>query len=102
MTENGPKDVITSATQLVLGENVALQDLGDEEGGVLLKLDSGEMYTVNETTLAFLQEIDGERSIGDIIERMMAMFDVDQETLSGDVAEIAEELMGESLVVVKP
>lgn len=102
MTENGPKDAITSATQLVLGENVALQDLGDEEGGVLLKLDSGEMYTVNETTLAFLQEIDGERSIGDIIERMMAMFDVDQETLSGDVAEIAEELMGESLVVVKP
>ena len=102
MTENGPKDVITSATQLVLGENVALQDLGDEEGGVLLKLDSGEMYTVNETTLAFLQEIDGERSIGDIVERMMSMFDVDQETLSGDVAEIAEELMGESLVVVKP
>lgn len=93
---------VSSATRLALPSHVSLQSLGEEDGGVLLRIDTGEMYTVNDTTLSFLRELDGERSIGDIAGRMVHVFDVEPETVLADLIEVANGLAAESLVVVAP
>ena len=93
---------VSSATRLALPSHVSLQSLGEEDGGVLLKIDTGEMYTVNDTTLSFLQELDGERSVADIAGRMVHVFDVEPDMVLADLIEVANGLAAEFLVVVAP
>jgi hypothetical protein len=95
-------DDISASTCLSLSENVTLQALGEAEGGVLLKLDTGEMYTVNDTTLAFLQQLGGDRTIAEIASRLVEVFDTDETTLLADLVEIGRDLAGEALVVAHP
>ncbi len=90
---------IASETVLAIGPRISLQSMGEGEGGVLLRLDTGEMYTVNDTTLEFLQLVDGKRSVGSIVSSLLDMFEIDEETLLADMLSIAQELGGESLVV---
>jgi hypothetical protein len=92
--------VINAATSLKLPKNITLQDLGGDEGGVLLNMDSGEMYTINETTLAFLQELDGKRTVSQAAERLLAEYEVDEATLVADLLQVAEDLHAESLVEI--
>jgi hypothetical protein len=92
--------IVTPATRLQLASQISLQELGADEGGVVLRLDSGELYTVNDTTLAFLRELDGTRTIADVARRMIEVFDVDEATLVVDLTDIASELMRESVVVI--
>lgn len=91
---------VSSATRLALPSHVSLQSLGEEDGGVLLRIDTGEMYTVNDTTLSFLQELDGERSVADIAGRMVDAFDVEPAIVLADLIEVANGLAAESLVVI--
>jgi pyrroloquinoline quinone biosynthesis protein D len=81
-----------------LGDDVSLQPLGDGEGGVVLMLKSGEIYTVNDTTLDFLTKIDGTRDLQSCAEGMAAAFDVDAATALSDLAEIAAELSAEQII----
>ncbi|MEP9398205.1 PqqD family protein [Mesorhizobium sp. KR2-14] len=67
---------------------------------MLLRIDTGEMYTVNDTTLSFLQELDGERSVADIAGRMVDAFDVEPAIVLADLIEVANGLAAESLVVI--
>ncbi|MBA3448758.1 MAG: PqqD family protein [Pseudaminobacter sp.] len=87
-------------TRLALSPNVTVQALGENEGGVLLRLDSGELYTVNDTTLAFLQELDGERAVVEVVGRLAGVFDVEEATLTADLVEISNDLLAESLIVI--
>jgi Coenzyme PQQ synthesis protein D (PqqD) len=91
---------ISTATCLALPTHVSLQGLGNEDGGVILNLNSGEMYTINETTLSFLEQLDGKRKIADIAASLVEIFDVDRETLNADLVEVAKGLADESLLVV--
>jgi hypothetical protein len=91
---------ITAGTRLALARNISMQGLGGEEGGVLLNLTSGEMYTINETGLAFLKELDGNRSIAEIADELVKAFDVDIETLTADLVELTDGLVDESLLAV--
>lgn len=100
MPASDQKHAISSATCLVLPTHVSLQGLGNEDGGVILNLNSGEMYTINETTLSFLEHLDGKRKIADIAVSLVEIFDVDAETLSSDLVEVAKGLADESLLVV--
>lgn len=89
---------MSPSIRLALAPNVMLQPLGDEEGGVLLKLDSGEMYTINDTVVAFLQELDGKRSIADVARRLVEQFDVEEHVLIDDLVEVSRDLASQSLV----
>lgn len=97
-----PLLAVSSATRLALPSHVSLQSLGEEEGGVLLKIDTGEMYTVNDTTLSFLRELDGECSVADIAGRLVGVFDVERDVVLADLIEVANGLAAESLVVIAP
>lgn len=97
-----PTDLIaiSSATRLALPSHVSVQSLGEDDGGVVLRIDTGEMYTVNDTTLSFLREIDGQRSVADIAGQMVHVFDVEPEVVLADLIEVANGLAAESLVDV--
>lgn len=81
-----------------LSEQTSLQALGEDEGGVLLKLESGEIYTINDTACAFLANLDGHKNVRDCIGPILADFDVDEATLLSDLEELVAELEAESLV----
>ncbi len=89
---------IARTTRLSLGENLTLQDLGGDDGGVVLNLVSGEMYTLNDTGLAFLSRVDGEATIDAIAAQMLEEYDVEADVLAADLVELAAELHAEGLV----
>ncbi len=91
---------ILAHTILAIGARVSLQSMGEGEGGVLLRLDTGEMYTVNDTTMEFLTLVDGMRPIKAIIASLVETFDVDEQTLLDDMTAIASDLAAENLVVI--
>lgn len=102
--ETAEIDDMSSAQQMnettifSLSESVAVQELGGTDGGVVLNLRSGEMYTVNETGVAFLQSLDGQRSVGDAADRITETFDVPRDVLIADLLELGEQLMKEGLI----
>lgn len=93
-----PGVAVEADTVLGLAEKVSLQPLGDGEGGVLLRLDTGELYTVNDTALSFVARLDGKRTLQDAVLLLAEEYDVDPEVLTRDLAEIASELLSEALI----
>lgn len=88
---NTPTELAGSAV-LSLPASVSVQPLGDDEGGVLLKMDTGDMFTLNDTAVAFLSKLDGKRQFSVIIAEMLDEFEVDAATLRTDISELAAEL----------
>jgi hypothetical protein len=86
------------SSRLKLAPKVTIKAMGENEGGVLLKLDSGEMYTINDTTVAFLESLDGSASLADSVARLHAAFDVERAVLEEDLKVIAGELLDQNLI----
>lgn len=86
-------------TRLRLAQDVSYQSLGPGEQTVLLSLTSGYLYTCNETTAAFLDALDGDRTFGRVIGMLLEEFEVAPEELRADMAELVEQLMAEGLIV---
>ncbi|WP_187970584.1 PqqD family peptide modification chaperone [Aquibium microcysteis] len=82
-----------------LADDVSLQPLGEGEGGVVLMLKSGDIYTVNDTTLDFLTNLDGARSLRACAEAIAAVYDIDPATAAADLAAIAADLASEQIVI---
>ncbi len=82
-----------------LHPNTSFQPLGDGEGGVLLDTVSGQLFTCNDTTAAFLATVDGERSFGAILAELGDVFDVDVDVLRDDMSDLAKQLEAEGLIV---
>ncbi|TIV07313.1 MAG: PqqD family protein, partial [Mesorhizobium sp.] len=59
---------------------------------------SGQLYTCNDTTEAFLDKVDGARSLDQIIDLLSDEFEVDKATLDEDMAELAAELVAEGIL----
>ncbi len=81
-----------------LASDVSLQPLGEGEGGVVLMLKSGEIYTVNDTTLDFLSKLDGTCSVRSCAEAIAAEYEVEATTAMADLVEIASELSAEQII----
>lgn len=90
--------MVQDLDKLSLSDGVSYQQLGEGEGAVVLLVDSGQLYTCNDTTSAFLASIDGQRSFGDIVSRMLEAFDVSPDTLRNDLAALARELHQEGII----
>jgi pyrroloquinoline quinone biosynthesis protein D len=90
---------IDEFTVLSLAPNASFQALG--EGAVILMIDSGQLYTCNETTEAFLKMIDGQRNFGAILDLLAGEFAIDRATLIRDFLPIAGELRSEGIVEIR-
>jgi len=91
-------EAVTENTVLRLAEKVSLQPLGEGEGGVILRLDTGELFTVNDTALAFVSALDGNRSLGGAVACVAEDYEVDTETLTRDVVEVTTDLLAANLI----
>ena len=75
----------------------SFQSVGD--GAVVLLADSGQLYSCNDTSEAFLRHVDGKRTLGDIVDLMAQEYEVEREMLEADLAELAESLKQEGVIV---
>ena len=87
---------ITEATVFALSPVASFQSLGDD--AVILMVDSGQLYSCNYVTEAFLKAVDGVRSMGEIIDAVHPQFEVDRQTLCGDLLALASDLSTEGIV----
>jgi len=91
--------MLTEQTRLRLASDVSRQSIGPERETVILSLGSGYLYTANETTEQFLKALDGNRTLGEIIDQLGRRYDVSRDQLKNDLMELAEELIREKLAV---
>lgn len=70
-----------------------------EGEAVLLDIDSGEYYALNEVGGLLWDLCDGSRSVGDLAERISTEFDVDSSVALTDAIELLDGLAGVGLVV---
>ncbi|MER9327940.1 PqqD family protein [Mesorhizobium sp. M0152] len=87
---------IASGTILRLADDASVQHVGD--GAVVLLARSGQLYTCNGTTEAFLGKVDGARSLDQIVSLLCEEFEVDKGTLDEDMAALATDLVTEGIL----
>lgn len=87
---------IASRMVLRLADDASVQHVGD--GAVVLLARSGQLYTCNGTTEAFLDKVDGARSLDQIVDLLSDEFEVDKATLGEDMAALAAELVAEGIL----
>jgi pyrroloquinoline quinone biosynthesis protein D len=75
----------------------SFQSVGD--GAVVLLADSGQLYSCNDTSEAFLRHVDGKRSLGEIIDLLAEEYEAERDVLEADFAELAESLRQEGVIV---
>lgn len=66
---------------------------------VLLRIDDGGYYAIDETGAAIWQLCDGSRAIEDIVVALLAEFDAPEATIRADVLEFVADLRRERLLV---
>jgi hypothetical protein len=80
--------------------DVAAQELGGGEGGVLLHLKSGQYHGLDTVGWAIWSLLDGSRSIAQITEALRERFPDAPPRLPQDVTEFVESLLTRDLVEV--
>jgi hypothetical protein len=91
-------DGVNDTTVVALAPTASFQSLGDS--AVILRLDSGQLFTCNETTESLLRKIDGQRTLAEIIDNILPEYDVDRATLRSDILAIVDNLVAEGVVLV--
>ena len=71
---------------------------GMEDDCILLHLDTGIYYTLNEAGRFLWESCDGKKKLGMIFEELLEHYEVDPEAAKKDVSEIVEDLVKEGLV----
>ena len=66
---------------------------------VLLRLDDGGYYALDEVGALIWELCDGQRSLGDVVAALCAEFDAPEATVAADVLEFVGELRHERLLV---
>lgn len=87
---------IDSSAVFTLRDHASMQSVGD--GAVVLLTDTGQLYTCNETTEAFLSKLDGQRTFSEVIELLGVEFEADSATLSDDFGGLASQLLDEQII----
>ena len=81
-----------------LAPNATFRSLGEGRGGVLVRTDNGYLFTCNDTTCAFIEAMDGRRSIADIAGLMLESFEINRATLEAALVAVADQLTKHGLV----
>jgi trimethylamine:corrinoid methyltransferase-like protein len=82
------------------GEDTPWNIVDDEV--VLLNLDSGHYYSLNESGRRVWELLDGENTIPDIINTICEEFDVEQQEAAKDINTLIDELLKEKLASTVP
>lgn len=88
---------MTEAPVYALADGVSFETVSD--GSVVLVFRSGQLYSCNETSTAFLTELDGRRALDEVAAAMAERFDAAPEEILGDIKAIAAEMLAEGIIV---
>ena len=88
---------MTDAPVYKLAEGVSFETVSD--GSVVLVFRSGQLYTCNETSTAFLVELDGKQTVGQVAAAMALRFDAAPEDILVDIGAISAEMLSEGIIV---
>ena len=69
---------------------------------VLLRLEDGGYYALDEVGAMIWELCDGQRAVGEIVAMLCAEFDAPEATVRADVVEFIDDLCRERLLVVDP
>jgi hypothetical protein len=89
--------MVDSLTVLTFSPQASFQSAGD--GAVVLLADTGQLYSSNETTEAFLKLVNGERDLAEIVRLFCSEFDVEKATATSDLKELADILLAEKVLL---
>ncbi len=73
------------------------QTVGEE--AVLINLNTGSYYSLNDTGTMFWELLDGHRTVSDCARRIAADYEVEVELVEADLLELAIDLRGEGLII---
>ncbi|MCB0994398.1 MAG: PqqD family protein, partial [Acidimicrobiales bacterium] len=88
-----------STATVVRRSGEALEAIVDGQA-VLLSIDSGDFYELNGTASVIWSLIDGDRSVGEIVEALHDEFDVDEQRCRDEVLDFVGRMVANNLAVV--
>jgi hypothetical protein len=94
--------MIADTTILSLADTARLQPLGTGEGAVILRLSDGQLYSCNDTVVAFVEAMDGTRNFRQLVDSVLAEYEVERAQLHADLQSIAGELIAEGVIRAQP
>jgi hypothetical protein len=89
--------VISETSVFGRPDRVMMQQVDGD--AVLLDIDSGEYFSLNEVGSRVWELCDGTRSVAAIADALCAEYDVPRQTAVGDACELLEGLVGAGLVL---
>jgi hypothetical protein len=64
----------------------SFQSVGD--GAVILLADSGQLFSCNDTSEAFLRQVDGKRTLDEIVALLAEEYEIARDVLAFDLTEL--------------
>jgi coenzyme PQQ biosynthesis protein PqqD len=94
---------MTNSAGAILGDRLRRQDgvITQEVEGqtILLRVDDGGYYAIDEVGAAIWELCDGNRPVGEIVTQLATEFDAPEATIRADVLEFVQDLRRERLLV---
>ncbi len=90
----------TNDARFCLSDDVVFQSLGDGQETVLLSLGTGFLFSCNDTTRAFLEAVDGKKTLAEIGRELVAVFTVSEDRVIADLRILADRMLAEGLISV--
>lgn len=78
--------------------NAAHQGVGDE--AILINLNTGSYYSLNDTGTRFWELLDGQRTIAECAQLIAGEYEVEAAVVEGDLLELAADFKQEGLILV--
>ena len=78
--------------------DMTYQKVGEE--AILINLNTGAYYSLNDTGTLFWELLDGDRSIADCARQIAADYDVEPDIVEEDLIELATDFQKEGLILV--
>ncbi|MEM1115078.1 MAG: PqqD family protein [Bacteroidota bacterium] len=91
--------LISPGTTVVVSQNLAVADLGDE--AVLLDPNTGNYFGLNEVAARILELAASETTVDRIVKALLDEYDVDRARLEADVAVFVKDLEAKGLLSVR-
>ncbi len=92
---------IMDETRLGIHPSICIQEMGPHEKAVVLSLETGDLYTCNETTCDFLRLIEQTTpTFRAIVDALLDRYEVGRAELTADLREVAQRALDEKLVVL--
>lgn len=82
----------------LLSEDIFLYKIKELEKFWVFNVDSGEHYSLNETSFWILEQVDGKSSLKSILHKYLNEFEIDKKQGEKDFSEIVRNFLNEGII----